>query len=69
MAERDDLDSEQLVLGDLLNTVLDKGAVVGGSVTISIADVDLLQLDLRLLLASVETIMRKVEGNLLPPKD
>lgn len=69
MAERDDLDSEQLVLGDLLNTVLDKGAVIGGSVTISIADVDLLQLDLRLLLASVETIMRKVEGNLLPPKN
>lgn len=66
MAESDDLDSEQLVLGDLLNTVLDKGVVIGGSVTISIADIDLLQLDLRLLLASVESLVRR---DLLPPAD
>ena len=68
MADRDDLDSEQLVLGELLNSVLDKGVVVGGTVTISIADVDLLQLDLRLLLASIESLMRKAERQSLPPK-
>lgn len=68
MAERDDLDSEQLVLGDLLNTVLDKGVVIGGTVTISIADIDLLELDLRLLLASVESLVRRAEADLLPPK-
>jgi gas vesicle structural protein len=58
---RDDeeLDDEQLVLGDLLNNVLDKGVVIGGSVTISVADVDLLTLDLRLLLTSIETSLRK----------
>jgi hypothetical protein len=54
----DEIDTEELVLGDLLNHVLDKGVVIGGSVTISIADIDLLVLDLRLLLTSVETAMR-----------
>ena len=52
------IDAEQLVLGDLLNHVLDKGVVISGTVTISIADIDLLVLDLRLLLTSIETSMR-----------
>ena len=54
----DAIDTEQLVLGDLLNHVLDKGVVITGSVTISIADIDLLLVDLRLLLTSVETSIR-----------
>ena len=54
----DDVDTEQLVLGDLLNHVLDKGVVISGTVTISVADIDLLVLDLRLLLSSIETSMR-----------
>ena len=57
--DEDAIDTEQLVLGDLLNHVLDKGVVIGGSVTISVADIDLLVLDLRLLLTSVETAMRR----------
>jgi len=48
-----------LVLGDLLNHVLDKGVVIGGTVTISVADIDLIVLDLRLLLTSVETAVRR----------
>ena len=59
MDDDDEIDSEQLVLGDLLNHVLDKGVVIGGTVTISVADIDLLMLDLRLLLTSVETTMRR----------
>ena len=55
----DEIDTEELVLGDLLNHVLDKGVVIGGTVTISIADIDLLVLDLRLLLSSVETVVRR----------
>jgi len=55
----DEIDTEQLVLGDLLNHVLDKGVVISGTVTISIADIDLLVLDLRLLLTSVETSLRR----------
>jgi len=57
--EDDEIDAEQLVLGDLLNHVLDKGVVIGGTVTISVADVDLLVLDLRVLLTSVETSLRR----------
>jgi hypothetical protein len=64
-SREDDLDTEELVLGDLLNHVLDKGVVIGGSVTISVADIDLLVLDLRLLLTSVETSIRRgIESSL-----
>jgi hypothetical protein len=55
----DELETEQLILGDLLNHVLDKGVVISGTVTISVADIDLLLVDLRLLLTSVETSMRR----------
>ena len=55
----DEIDDEQLVLGDLLNHVLDKGVVITGSVTISVADIDLLVVDLRLLLTSVESAIRR----------
>jgi gas vesicle structural protein len=55
----DDLEESNLVLSDLINRVLDKGVVVSGHVTISIADIDLLELDLKLLLTSVETATRK----------
>jgi len=55
----DEIDTEQLVLSDLLNHVLDKGVVISGTVTISVADIDLLVLDLRLLLTSIETTMRR----------
>ena len=54
----DAIEVERLVLGDLLNHVLDKGVVISGTVTISIANIDLLLVDLRLLLTSVETAMR-----------
>jgi gas vesicle structural protein len=55
----DEIDTEELVLGDLLNHVLDKGVVISGTVTISVADIDLLVLDLRLLLTSVETSVKR----------
>lgn len=56
-ADDEDIESEQLVLADLLNHVLDRGVVITGHVTISIADIDLLYLDLRLLLTSVQTAL------------
>jgi gas vesicle structural protein len=48
-------DGEQLVLSDLINRVLDKGVVISGHVTISIAEIDLIALDLRLLITSIQT--------------
>jgi hypothetical protein len=53
------LDGDQLVLRDLLNRVLDKGVVISGHVTISVADIDLVALDLRLLLTSVQTAISR----------
>ena len=72
----DALETEQLVLSDLINRVLDKGVVISGHVTISIADIDLLAVDLRLLLTSVQTALQHGIGQvgsghgdapLLPP--
>jgi hypothetical protein len=48
----------RVALVDLVNRLLDRGVVVTGSVTISVADVDLLYLGLRLVLASVDRIER-----------
>ena len=55
----EDLENRQLVLGDLLNRVLDKGVVISGQVMISIADIDLLSVDLRLILTSVQTALER----------
>jgi hypothetical protein len=54
-----DLDDRNLILSDLVNRVLDKGVVISGHVTISIADIDLLELDLKLLLTSIETATKR----------
>ena len=53
----DELEDRQLVLGDLLNHVLDKGVVISGDVIISIAGIDLLSVELKLVLASVQTVL------------
>lgn len=51
----DMVDNTSLELSDLINRVLDKGAVIAGSVTISVADIDLIQLDLTVVLTAIET--------------
>ena len=51
-------EEEPLILSDLLNRVLDKGVVITGEVTIAVAGVDLVRLDLRLLLVAVERLAR-----------
>lgn len=54
-------DHEPVVLSDLVNRVLDKGVVISSHITISIADIDLIQLDLKLLISSVATLTRRAE--------
>ena len=44
-------------LADILERVLDKGIVIAGDIKISIADVDLLNIKIRLLVASVDKAM------------
>lgn len=41
-------------LADILERVLDKGIVIAGDITISLADVELLKIKIRLLIASVD---------------
>lgn len=48
-------DSERVSLCETLDRVLNKGAVIAGEVTISVADVDLIYLGLQLMISSVET--------------
>jgi gas vesicle structural protein len=48
-----------LVLSDLISRVLDKGVVLSGDVVISIADIDLIKLELHVLLSAVETAIRR----------
>ncbi|MGC7097298.1 gas vesicle protein GvpJ [Amycolatopsis lurida] len=45
-------------LVDLLDRVIDRGAVVSGDVIISLAGIDLIRLDLRLLLCSIDEVPR-----------
>jgi hypothetical protein len=49
------VDNTPVELSDLINRVLDKGAVIAGSVTISVGDIDLIQLDLTVVLTAIET--------------
>jgi len=41
-------------LADVLERVLDKGIVIAGDITINVLDIELLQIKLRLLVASVD---------------
>jgi gas vesicle structural protein len=56
---RNDLEEGNLILSDLVNRVLDTGVVISGHVLISIADIDLVALDLKLLITSIETATQK----------
>lgn len=50
--------SKDVALVDVLDRVLDKGAVVAGDIVISVADVDLVYIGLKVMLSSVETMER-----------
>lgn len=56
------LGDEPVDLSDLLNTVLDKGAAVHGEVTIAVADVDLIRLNIGLLLQAVATAEQRMRA-------
>lgn len=52
------VDHRQLTLIDLLDRILDKGVVINGDVTVTLAGVDLLSLKINLVIASLETAKR-----------
>ena len=49
------LDNNELSLLETLDHVLNRGLVIAGEITISVADVDLIFLGLNVLVSSVET--------------
>lgn len=62
--------AKQVTMLEVLDRVLDKGVVISGDLTISVADVDLIFLGLKVMLASVERAERMRMGlDLLPRQD
>jgi len=56
-------------LAETLDRVLHKGAVLRGDLVLSVADVDLLYLDVRLFLSSVDKALDAMEGPALSAPD
>jgi hypothetical protein len=51
---------ENVSLCEALDRVLNKGAVVAGEITISVADIDLIYLSLQLIVTSIDTAREKL---------
>ncbi len=50
---------DQVRLVELVDRVLDRGVVLRGDVTISVAGIDLIYLELRLLLSGIEALAER----------
>ncbi|GHF60006.1 gas vesicle protein GvpA [Streptomyces mashuensis] len=57
----------RIALVDLLDRLLAGGVVVAGDLTLSIAGVDLVRVDLRLLVGAVAATLPAAPGKELPP--
>ncbi|MUV37886.1 Gas vesicle protein GvpS [Lentibacillus sp. JNUCC-1] len=55
---RETVENKEVGLIDILDVILDKGVAIKGDLIISIADIDLVYLDLRVLISSVETLVQ-----------
>lgn len=53
---------EQSSLADVINTILDKGVVVDVFARVSLVGIELLRVDARVVIASVETYLRFAEA-------
>ena len=58
-------DEEHISLCEALDRILYKGAVVAGDLTISVANIDLIYLELRLLLTSIEKMCEIAKQNVV----
>jgi hypothetical protein len=56
MSERALPAQQQVTLVELVDRILDKGVVLSGDITLSVADIDLVRVGLRALLTSVATM-------------
>jgi hypothetical protein len=69
MDANDELRQIDLTLLDLVDHVLNKGVVLSGEATISVAGVDLVYLGLNVVLSSVETIEATLRARELAQPD
>lgn len=51
--------SKDITILEILDRVLNKGVVITGDIVISVADIDLVYLGLKLILTSVETMQKR----------
>jgi len=51
--------AREIALVDLVDRLLEKGVVISGDITLSVADIDLVYVGLRALVASVGTLDRE----------
>jgi len=58
----DEFDLEELSLLETIDHVLNQGMVISGEIVISVANIDLIYIGMSLLLGSVDTIDRVLEG-------
>ncbi|RLQ95488.1 gas vesicle protein [Falsibacillus albus] len=63
MSLKESMENKDIALIDILDVILDKGVAIKGDLIISIAGVDLVYLDLRVLIASVETLVQTRDGS------
>ncbi|WLR49220.1 gas vesicle protein [Halobacillus litoralis] len=54
----ENFENQDIALIDILDTVLDKGVAIKGDIIISIAGIDLVYVDLKVLISSVETLVQ-----------
>lgn len=63
MPIRESIEDKEIALIDILDVILDKGVAIKADLVISIAGVDLVYLDLRVLISSVESLVQAQHEN------
>lgn len=61
--------SKDITILELLDRVLNKGVILTGDIVISVADIDLVYLGVKLMLSSVETMEQLKAGKQIVEKE
>jgi len=61
--------SKDITILEVLDRVLNKGVILTGDIVISVADVDLVYLGVKLMLSSVETMEQLKAGKAIAEKE
>ena len=62
MSTREIAASRDLTLVELVDRLLGKGVVIAGDITLAVADIDLVKVELRALVASVDALESQIAG-------